>query len=30
MDLEYTFGQRPVVVPRNYEYTDKVSGEKNK
>ena len=25
MDLEYTFGQRPVVVPRNYEYVDKVS-----
>ena len=20
MDLEYTFGQRPVVVPRNYDY----------
>ena len=24
MDLEYTFGQRPVVVPRNYEYVDKI------
>lgn len=30
MDLEYTFGQRPVVVPRNYEYVDKVSGENKK
>lgn len=24
MDLEYTFGQRPVVVPRNYEYVEQM------
>ena len=27
MDLEYTFGQHPIVVPRKFEYIDKISGE---
>lgn len=27
MDLEYTFGQSVVLVPRNFKYEDKVSGQ---
>ena len=27
MDIEYTFGQTPVVVPRNFKYQNKATGE---
>ena len=27
MDLEYTFGQTVVLMPRNFKYEDKVSGQ---
>jgi choloylglycine hydrolase len=30
MDLEYTFGQQVALVPRNFEYLDKVSGKAKK
>ncbi len=30
MDLEYTFGQQVALVPRNFEYVDKVSGQTKK